>query len=448
MFKRLLIANRGEIALRVLRTCKRMNIETVCVYSTADRDALYLRLADRRICIGPPASSESYLNINQILAAAEISDADSIHPGYGFLSENKRFADIVETCGIAFVGPSPDAIELCGDKSRTRDAAAAAGIPTVPGSEGVITSDEEALSVADRIGYPVLIKASAGGGGRGMRIAGNRASLIDRMSQARAEAKVAFGNDEVYIEKLIEQPRHIEVQILGDKHGNVVHLGERDCTVQRRHQKLMEETPSPVVDATLREKLGAAAIALAKEIKYYNAGTVEFIVDKHKNFYFIELNSRLQVEHPVTEMVTGLDLVEQQIRVACGEPLAFQQKDIVLNGASMECRINAEDPAANFSPRPGRIELYSPPQGKGVRMDSHIYTGYSIPPYYDSMLGKLIVHAPDRDAVIDSMKRALDNLILEGPPTTARFLRAILDHNRFVTGDYHTKWIDEEFMKK
>ena len=447
MFTRILIANRGEIALRIIRTCKRLNIETVVVYSQADKDAVYLRLADKAICIGPPPAKESYLKINNIIAAAEIGDVEAIHPGYGFLSENAHFAEVCRACKIAFIGPPTQAIEKLGDKISAKQIAKAAGVPTVPGSEGELVDVDAALKVAATIGYPVLLKASAGGGGRGMRISHSDAALRTNFVQAKNEAESAFGNGTLYLEKYIESARHIEVQILADEHGNVIHLGERDCTIQRRNQKLIEESPSnaPGFDKRLRYDIQMAAVRLMKAAKYSNAGTVEFIYDnKARKFYFMEVNTRLQVEHPVTEMVTGLDLVEEQLRVASGEKLRWRQKDIVFTGHALECRINAEDPARKFAPSPGKIGMFSPPQGKNIRMDTHIYSGYVVPPNYDSMLGKLIVHGADRIEAVSRMRSALEQLVLDGVSTTAPFLREILGHVKFVAGAYDTSFVSSE----
>jgi len=447
MFTRILIANRGEIALRIIRTCKRLNIETVVVYSTADKDAVYLRLADKAICIGPPPAKESYLKINNIISAAEIGDVEAIHPGYGFLSENAHFAEVCRACKIAFIGPPTQAIERLGDKISAKQIAKAAGVPTVPGSDGELVDVDAALKVAGKIGYPVLLKAAAGGGGRGMRVSHSDAALRTNFVQAKNEAESAFGNGTLYMEKFIESARHIEVQILADEHGNVIHLGERDCTIQRRNQKLIEESPSnaPGFDKRLRYDIQMAAVKLMKAAGYSNAGTVEFIYDnKARKFYFMEVNTRLQVEHPVTEMVTGLDLVEEQLRVASGEKLRWRQKDIVFTGHALECRINAEDPTRKFAPSPGKIGMFSPPQGKNIRMDTHIYSGYVVPPNYDSMLGKLIVHGADRIEAVSRMRSALEQLVLDGVATTAPFLREILGHVKFVAGAYDTSFVQSE----
>ena len=447
MFKRILIANRGEIALRIIRTCKRLNIETVVVYSQADKNALYLKLADRTICIGPPPAKESYLKLNHIIAAAEIADVEAIHPGYGFLSENAHFAEVCRACKIAFIGPSTLAIQRLGDKISAKQIAKAAGVPTVPGSDGELTDVEHALKIANQIGYPVLLKATAGGGGRGMRVSHSDVALRTNFMQARNEAESAFGNGTLYLEKYVESARHIEVQILADEHGTVLHLGERDCTIQRRNQKLIEESPShaPGFDKRLRYDIQMAAVKLMKSAKYTNAGTVEFIYDnKARKFYFMEVNTRLQVEHPVTEMVTGLDLVEEQLRVASGEKLRWRQKDIVFTGHAIECRINAEDPLRKFAPCPGTIGMFAAPTGTHIRMDSHIYSGYVVPPNYDSMLGKLIVHGADRLEAVSRMRSALEQLVLEGVSTTANFQREILGHVKFVAGAYDTSFITSE----
>jgi acetyl-CoA carboxylase biotin carboxylase subunit len=451
MFSRILIANRGEIALRVLRTCKRLGIETVVVYSQADKDALYLKLADRAICVGPPPARESYLKINNIIAAAEIADVEAIHPGYGFLSENAHFAEICRACKIAFVGPSTQAMEDLGDKIKARQIAKAAGVPIMPGSEGAVPDVESALKVANELGFPVLLKAAAGGGGRGMRVSHNEASLRANFMQAGNEAAAAFGNGMLYMEKLFEGARHVEVQVLADEAGNIVHLGERDCTIQRRNQKLIEESPcaAPGFEKRERYDMQQAAVRLMKAAKYTNAGTVEFIYDiRTRKFYFMEVNARLQVEHPVTEMVTGLDLVEEQLRVATGEKLRWRQKDIDAQlksgGHAIECRINAEDPARGFSPTPGRIGMFAPPAGANIRMDTHIYSGYTVPPHYDSLLGKLIVHGPDRLEAVRAMRLALSQLILDGIPTTIAALRQVLGHVKFLGGAYDTSFIANE----
>ncbi|MBO8137297.1 MAG: acetyl-CoA carboxylase biotin carboxylase subunit [Desulfotomaculum sp.] len=446
MFKKILIANRGEIAIRIIRACREMGIKTVIVYSEADRESLPVRLADEAYCIGPASSDKSYLNIANIISVAELCGAEAIHPGYGFLSENANFADVCENCGITFIGPPVEAIERMGNKALARKTMIEAGVPVVPGSEGVIKDTEEAVKVADEIGYPVLIKASAGGGGRGMRVAHNRDDLLKAISAAQSEAQAAFGDSGVYLEKYVEQPRHIEFQILADKHGNIINLGERDCSIQRRNQKLLEEAPSCALTPSLRRRMGETAVRAAQAVGYYNAGTVEFLLDKHNNFYFIEMNTRIQVEHPVTEMVTGVDLIKEQIRVAAGEPLGYKQSDIKIRGWAIECRINAEDPAKNFMPSPGTVTAYLPPGGPGVRMDSFIYQGYKIPPYYDSMIGKLIVWAPDRDQAIARMERALHELVIEGIPTTLPFHQRILANAFYRRGEVYTNFIQRRIL--
>ncbi|MEQ1630861.1 MAG: acetyl-CoA carboxylase biotin carboxylase subunit [Planctomycetota bacterium] len=448
MFSRILIANRGEIALRILRACKDMGIETVAVYSEADRDSLHLRFADETICIGPAASADSYLNIPALIAAAEIADVEAIHPGYGFLSENEHFAEVCQSCNIKFIGPSPAAIANCGDKVAAKVLAKQAGVPCVPGSDGPIESEEDALAIARKIGFPVLVKAAAGGGGRGMRVAHNEPSLVTGFHAARSEAEKAFKDGTVYLEKYIEKPRHVEIQIIGDQHGNIVHLGERDCSLQRRHQKLVEESPCPVLDEATRQAMGEAAVRLAKAANYYSAGTVEFLLDKDKNFYFIEINSRIQVEHPVTEMVTGTDLIREMILVAAGERLSFAQKDIRMQGHAMEFRINAEDPDRGFKPSPGLIKTFHAPGGPGVRWDSHVYQGYTVPPHYDSMVGKLIIHRPTRKLVLETARRALQELTVDGIATTAGLFLRILEHSDFASGEIDTGFIDRYFSPR
>jgi acetyl-CoA carboxylase biotin carboxylase subunit len=445
MFEKILIANRGEIAVRIIRACKELNVRSVAVYSDADANSMHAQMADEAICIGKGPSSDSYLRIDRIISAAEITDVDAIHPGYGFLSENAHFADVCESCNIRFIGPSSRAMNALEDKAVSRALAKKAGVPTPPGSDGVIESEQDALSTARRIGYPVMIKAIAGGGGRGMRAAHNDISLVKGYHTARTEAEKAFGNSGVYIEKFIEDPHHIEIQILGDNRGNIIHLGERDCSIQRRNQKIVEETPSPLIEnkfKKLREKLGKAAIRIAETAHYTNAGTVEFIVDDHGNFYFLEVNKRIQVEHPITEEVTGVDLVKLQIMIAMGEPLKISEKDIQFRGHAIECRINAEDPFDDFRPCPGRIEMYYSPGGRGVRIDSHAYAGYSIPPHYDSMIGKLITHGKDRRDAMDKMSRALDEYMLTGVKTTIPFQQAILQDPNFRRGVYNTNFIE------
>jgi acetyl-CoA carboxylase biotin carboxylase subunit len=445
MFKRILVANRGEIAQRVIRTCREMGIETVAVYSQADEDALYLRQADDTICIGPGAGAKSYLHIPSIISAAEIADVEAIHPGYGFLSENAHFAEVCRSCNIQFIGPDPESIQAVGDKARAREMAVGAEVPVVPGSDGPVEDEDTALKVAALIGYPVIIKAAAGGGGRGMRVARNDPSLVSGFHAARSEAEAAFGDGRVYIEKFVENPRHVEIQILGDHHGNLVHLGERDCSIQRRHQKLIEESPSPSLTPELRQEMGAAAVRMARAAGYHNAGTVEFLLDRDNRFYFIEVNARIQVEHCVTELVTGVDLIRQQLLVAAGERLAFGQDDVVQRGHAIECRINAEDPDRDFQPSPGLIEMFAPPGGPGVRVDSHGYSGYRIPPNYDSMIGKLLAHRADRETAIGTMLRALDEFVVVGPKTTIPLLRKVLQHPDFRSGEHDTGFVERYF---
>lgn len=448
MFERILIANRGEIALRIIRACKEMGIGTVAVYSQADKGAQYLDLADQAICIGTAKSVDSYLKIDQIIAAAEVGNVDAIHPGYGFLAENSHFNEVCRSCDFEFIGPSPDAMEKLGDKAKARSMAIAAGVPVVPGSDGLIESEEAAVEAARKIGYPVLIKATAGGGGKGMRVALDESTLLTSVNQAQTEAKAAFGNGGVYLERFIDRPRHVEVQIMADKHGNVVHLHERDCSVQRRHQKLVEESPSAKLPKATRDAMCEAAVRLVKSADYYNAATVEFIVDQENHFYFIEVNARIQVEHPVTEMVTGIDLIKTQILVASGAKLPFKQSDIKPRGAAMECRINAEDPERNFQPCPGTITGMFVPGGLGVRFDSHAHTGYMVPPYYDSMIGKLIVHRPTREEAIATMRRCLAELRVSGIKTTASFQDEVLAQPEFVAATVDTKWVEREFLPR
>ncbi len=446
-FSKILIANRGEIALRIIRTCSEMDIATVAVHSTVDRQALHVQLADEAVCIGEPASSKSYLNIPNIMAAALTRNAGAIHPGYGFLSENARFAEICADHQITFIGPSPLAMRAMGDKSTAKDTMKRVGVPTIPGSEGLLETEDEAVVVAAQVGYPLMIKATAGGGGRGMRLVREESDLIRMYRAAQGEAEAAFGNGGVYIERFVERPRHVEIQILADNFGNVVHLGERDCSIQRRHQKLLEEAPSPAVTPEIRARMGAAAIAAAKSINYSGAGTVEFLLDNQGDFYFMEMNTRIQVEHPVTEMITGIDLIAEQIRVAQGYPLSFTQEQVVIKGHAIECRVNAEDPEHNFRPHPGKISGYLAPGGPGVRMDSHIYTDYEIPPYYDSLIGKLIVWGVDRDMAIKRMRRALRECAITGVPTTINFHQKVLGHPAFLAGEVYTNFI-EEMMNK
>ncbi len=445
MFRRILIANRGEIALRIMRACKDLGVETVAVYSQADRNAMHVQLADVSICIGPGPSSESYLNIPALIAAAEIADAEAIHPGYGFLSENAHFVEVVNECGFTFIGPPASAIAAVGDKVSAKELAKKVGVPTVPGSDGPIENERDAIEVAKKVGYPVLIKASAGGGGRGMRVCHDDDQVAKGFHSARAEAESAFKNPMLFMEKYLERPRHIEVQILGDQHGNVIHLGERDCSLQRRHQKLLEESPSTVITPELRKQMGAAAVRLVKEAGYYSAGTCEFLFDRHGRYYFIEVNSRIQVEHPVTEEVTGVDLIQEMIKIAAGERLAIKQEDIKPRGHAIELRINAEDPDQNFKPCPGTVTRFVAPAGPGVRWDSHVYQGYTVPPYYDSMVGKLIVHRPTRRQAIATAKRALEELVVEGITTTAPLFQRILDHSDFIKGDVDTGFIERYF---
>lgn len=442
-FSRILVANRGEIAQRVIRACKELGIESVAVYSEADRNASYLDLADHKVCIGPPPSLNSYLDISKIIAAAEITDVEAIHPGYGFLSENPQFAEICQSCRIQFIGPTVENIRQLGDKAMAREIAMKSGVPVVPGSPEIVPDEDQGLEVARQIGFPVLIKAVAGGGGRGMRIAREESSFVAAYQAARAEAANAFKNSDVYIEKLIEKPRHVEIQILADSYGSVIHLGERDCSLQRRHQKLVEESPSPAVDDALRAKMGESAVNLARASEYRGAGTVEFLLDRDGNYYFIEMNTRIQVEHPVTEMVTGVDLVQEQIRIASGEPLRYQQEDIKIKGHAMECRINAEDPSRGFAPSPGKILDFRAPGGMGVRLDSHVYSGYTVPSNYDSLLGKLIVHRDTREEAILTMRRALEEFKIEGIDTTIPFYSEVLQHFHFVKGNLDTGFIEE-----
>ena len=446
-FDKILIANRGEIALRILRACEEMGIGTVAVYSTVDKQALHVQLADEAVCIGEPPSSKSYLNIPNIIAAALTRNATAIHPGYGFLAENARFAEICAAHQIVFIGPSPESMRLMGDKATAKETMIRIGVPTVPGSDGLLADEKEALTIAQKIGYPVIIKATAGGGGRGMRLVRSEDELIKAYLAAKGEAEAAFGNGGVYLEKFVERPRHIEFQILADQYGNVIHLGERDCSIQRRHQKLLEEAPSPALDPELRQKMGAAAVRAAQSINYVGAGTVEFLLDRSGEFYFMEMNTRIQVEHPVTEMITGLDLIVEQIRIAQGERLSLTQDQVQIRGHAIECRINAEDPDYNFRPHPGRISGYLPPGGPGVRMDSHVYTDYDIPPYYDSLIGKLIVWGVDRPTAINRMRRALREFAITGLPTTIGFHQKILENQAFIDGEVYTNFVEQMMMK-
>nr|AOE13720.1 acetyl-CoA carboxylase [uncultured bacterium]CCG00723.1 biotin carboxylase [uncultured Flavobacteriia bacterium] len=445
MFKKILIANRGEIALRVIRTCREMGIKTVAVYSTADAESLHVRFADEAVCIGPPQSSESYLKMSNIISAAEITNADAIHPGYGFLSENAKFSKLCEEHSIKFIGATGEMIDQMGDKANAKATMKAAGVPCVPGSEGVIIDFANCMKVAIETGYPVMLKASAGGGGKGMRAVWKPEDLKDAWDSARQESKAAFGNDDMYMEKLIEEPRHIEIQIIGDAFGKACHLSERDCSVQRRHQKLTEETPSPFMTDELRDKMGNAAVLAAEFIKYEGAGTVEFLVDKHRNFFFMEMNTRIQVEHPITEEVVNYDLIREQILVAAGVPISG--KNYYPKMHSIECRINAEDPYSNFRPAPGKITTFHAPGGHGIRIDTHVYAGYMIPPNYDSMIAKLITTAQTREEAINKMKRALDEFVIEGVKTTIPFHRQLMDHPDYVTGNYTTKFMEDFVMQ-
>ncbi len=443
MFSRVLVANRGEIALRIVRACRELGVHSVVVHSEADRDTMAVQLADQAICIGPASSQESYLRIDRIIAAAEVADVDAIHPGYGFLAENAHFAEVCASCNIKFIGPSPKAIRSMGDKAEARKTMMAGGVPVTPGSDDVLDSEAELLQLARKFGYPVIIKASAGGGGKGMRVVHNDASLVQGFHAARREAETTFGNGAVYLEKFIEQPRHVEIQILADDYGNVIHLGERDCSLQRRHQKLIEESPCPVISDEQRRQMGEAAVKAAKAVNYSGAGTIEFLLSKDGSFYFMEMNTRVQVEHPVSEMVTGVDIIKEQIRVAAGEKLYLGQEDVTINGHAIEVRINAENAARNFAPSPGKIAFYSAPGGAGVRVDSHVYTGYTIPPYYDSMIGKLIVHGRDRAEAIARARRALHEFVVDGVHTTIDFGNYLLSQQDFVLGQYDTGYIDK-----
>lgn len=446
MFQKILIANRGEIALRVIRACREMGIQSVAVFSEADADSIHVQLADEAYCVGTAKSADSYLKYDQIIAAAEVGNVDAIHPGYGFLSENAHFNEVCRASGFEFIGPSPQAMEKLGDKNTARTMAIANEVPVVPGSDGLIETDETALEVAREIGYPVLIKATAGGGGKGMRVAESEEELITLLGQARNEAQAAFGNSGVYFERYIGSPRHVEVQVIADSHGNVVHLFERDCSVQRRHQKLIEEAPSPNLPDDRRMAICDAAVRMIRGADYTNAGTVEFIVDAENNFFFIEVNARIQVEHPVTEMITGVDLIKAQIKVAAGEPLPFRQEELRSVGHSIECRINAENPDKNFMPCPGRIDTLFVPGGLGVRFDSHVYGGYVVPPHYDSMIGKLIVHRPTRQQAVETMLRALRELRSDGIFTTAPFHERVLQHPEFLEARHDTKFVEREFL--
>ncbi|KAF1679681.1 MULTISPECIES: acetyl-CoA carboxylase biotin carboxylase subunit [Bacillus] len=443
MIKKLLIANRGEIAVRIIRACRELGIDTVAVYSEADKDALHVQMADEAFCIGPKASKDSYLNVTNIVSVAKLTGTDAIHPGYGFLAENADFAELCEEVNVTFVGPSADAISKMGTKDVARETMKQAGVPIVPGSQGIIENVEEAVSLADEIGYPVIIKATAGGGGKGIRVARTEEELINGIKITQQEAATAFGNPGVYIEKYIEDFRHVEIQVLADNYGNTIHLGERDCSIQRRLQKLLEESPSPALDSEIREQMGSAAVKAAKAVGYTGAGTVEFIYDyKEQRYYFMEMNTRIQVEHPVTEMVTGTDLIKEQIKVASGLELSLKQEDVEFEGWAIECRINAENPSKNFMPSPGEIKMYLPPGGLGVRIDSAVYPGYSIPPYYDSMIAKVITYGKTRDEAIARMKRALSEFVIEGIETTIPFHLKLLEHETFVGGEFNTKFLE------
>ena len=442
--KKVLIANRGEIAVRIIRACKEMDIETVAVYSEADKEALHVELADEAYCIGPKLSKDSYLNFSNIMSVAKLTNCDGIHPGYGFLAENASFAELCEACDIMFIGPTADAISRMGTKDVARETMRKAGVPVVPGSTGIVASEEDGLRIADELGFPVIIKATAGGGGKGIRVARTREDFITGLNMTQKEAAAAFGNPGVYIEKFIEDFRHIEIQVLADSHGNAIHLGERDCSIQRRMQKLVEEAPSPALSPELRAEMGEAAVKAALAVNYRGAGTVEFIFDAvNQKFYFMEMNTRIQVEHPVTEMITGIDLIQQQLKVASGETLAYKQEDVTFKGWSIECRINAENPAKNFMPSAGKIDMYLPPGGMGVRIDSAMYSGYTIPPYYDSMVAKLITFADAREEAVAKMKRALDEFVIEGVFTTIPFHLKLMDHEVFKSGDFNTKFLEK-----
>lgn len=443
MFKRILVANRGEIAVRVIRACKEMGIETVAIYSEADREALHVMMADEAYCVGPYSSAESYLKKTNIISAALMTGSEAIHPGYGFLAENAEFAEICKDHDITFIGPSPEAINKMGAKSSARETMKSAGVPIVPGTEGLIEDEKKALKVANEIGYPVIVKASAGGGGKGMRVAGSEEELAKAISMAKQEAQTSFGDASVYLEKYIEEPRHVEIQVMADSKGSAVHFGERDCSIQRRHQKLVEEAPSPALDQKTRKQMGDAAVKAAKAVDYCGAGTVEFLLDKHKNFYFMEMNTRIQVEHPVTEEVTNTDLIKEQISVAFGNPLSMKQRDIKVEGWAIECRINAENPMKKFMPSPGKIETYLPPGGFGVRVDSAVYPGYTITPHYDSMVAKVIVRGKTREEAIARMQRALSEFVVEGVYTTIPFHLRLLNHPAFKDGDFNTGFLEQ-----
>lgn len=448
MFKKILIANRGEIAVRIIRACREMGIETVAVYSTADKDALHTEMADEAICIGSAKPSNSYLNMQNILSATVLSGAEAIHPGFGFLSENSKFAEMCKECNITFIGPDADSIDKMGNKSKAREIMMSSGIPVVPGSQGAVSDVNEAMSIAEKIGYPVMVKASAGGGGRGIRIIWNKSEFIKAFETAKSEAKGAFGDDTMYVEKFIESPRHIEFQILADNFGNIVYLGDRDCSIQRRNQKVLEEAPSPVMTEDLRKEMGETAVKAAKAVNYKNAGTIEFLYDKYGKYYFMEMNTRIQVEHPITEMVTDIDLIKQQIKIAAGQPLEIKQQDIKIRGHAIECRINAENPDEGFRPSPGTIKRLYVPGGLGVRLDSAAYNGYTIPPNYDSMIAKLIVHGDDRADAISKMRRALWELVVDGVDTNIDFQFQIINNENFIEGKYDTGFISKELKIK
>ena len=444
--KKILIANRGEIAVRIIRACKEMNIKTVAIYSEADKNSLHTRLADEAICVGPAPSNKSYLNVKNIIEAANITKTDSIHPGFGFLSENSKFAQICEESNIKFIGPKSEVIDLLGNKSNSKELMKRAGVPIIPGSDGNVKSVKEAKEICDKIGYPVMIKAAAGGGGKGIRVVNSEDELEASYNIVKQEAKISFSSDDIYIEKYIKNPRHVEIQILADEHGNIIHLGERDCTIQRNHQKIIEETPSTAIDDKLRAKMGMAAIKAAKIAGYTSCGTVEFLVDSDKNFYFMEMNTRIQVEHPITEMRTGIDIVKEQIKIAAGEQLKIKQKDVKFEGCSIECRINAENPSKNFMPCPGKITDINLPGGNGIRVDTAIYTGYDIPPNYDSMIAKIIVHGSTRNEAISKMKRALEELVIDGIETNRDFLFEIIRNPNFIRGNFDTSFIEKEIL--
>jgi acetyl-CoA carboxylase biotin carboxylase subunit len=447
MFSKILIANRGEIAIRIIRACKELGIKTVAVYSEADKSCLHLEFADEAICIGKAPSSESYLNISSIISAAEITDSDAIHPGYGFLAENASFAEVCESCGIKFIGPTPENIKMMGDKIQAKETMRKAGLPLIPGSKGALKTKEEVLALAKKIGYPLILKAKAGGGGKGMRVCHSDVRVVSALMTAQAEAQTAFGDSDIYMEKFIEQPRHIEIQIAADNYGNAIYLGERDCSIQRRHQKLIEETPSPAIDNHLRRKLGELCVKSVKAMDYRNVGTMEFLLDKKGNFYFMEMNTRIQVEHPVTEEVTGIDLLKLQITLAAGEKLGIKQDDVHVKGTAIECRINAEDPDNKFMPQPGMIDFCYIPGGKDVRVDTHIYSGYHIPPNYDSLIAKVITKGETRQETLKKMERALDEFLIEPIKTTAPFCKKIITNPEFKRGNYHTGFL-EKFLEK